>query len=162
MIASILASTSTGGIGYQGTLPWPKHNEDLKWFKQHTDGHIVIMGRRTWDDPQMPKPLPNRINCVFSTNPLGPYIVNRLEGDVETEIKNIQSKHPDKTVFIIGGQQLYESTNDLVDRVYLTRMKVNPWCDARINLEKYLTCFRIKSVRPGTNCTYEIWDRVIF
>jgi dihydrofolate reductase len=70
MIAAILASTNTGGIGLNGTLPWPKHSEDLKWFKEHTSNQIVVMGRKTWDDPMMPKPLPNRINCVVSSNPV--------------------------------------------------------------------------------------------
>jgi len=162
MICSILASTSLGGIGNRGTLPWPKHSEDLKWFKEHTTNQFVVMGRNTWDDPMMPKPLPNRVNCVVSNNVIpGYYNVRRLHGDVEHEIRSLADNFPDRNIFIIGGKQLYESTNDLVRRVYLTRMKGNYWCDTRINLERYLSCFRIKSVRPGTNCTYEIWDRVL-
>lgn len=162
MICSILASTSQGGIGNKGTLPWPKHKEDLAWFKKHTTGHIVAMGRKTWDDPFMPKPLPNRINCIFSTRTLGDYAVRRLSGDASDEIKTLQGQFPDKNVFVIGGQSLYESTENVVERVLLTRMKGNWWCDTRINLDRYLTCFQLKSVTPGENCTYEVWDRVIF
>jgi len=161
MIYSILASTGQGAIGNRGTLPWSKHKEDLTWFKNHTTGHVVVMGRNTWDDPKMPKPLPDRINCVFSSRPI---IENarRLHGDPTTAILQVQQQFPKKDVFIIGGKQLYESTVDLVERVYLTRIKGNYWVDTRINLDKYLSNFRLKSVKPGQDCTYEIWDRVTF
>ena len=162
MICSILASTNMGGIGNRGTLPWPKHKEDLAWFKEHTTNQIVVMGRKTWDDPLMPKPLPNRVNCVFSNHNLNTFNARRLSGDTIKEIQTLQSQFPNRKVFIIGGKELYEATEPLVERVYLTRMKGAWFTDIRIDLEKYLTCFRIKTVRPGTNCTYEIWDRVLF
>jgi len=162
MICSILAATNVGGIGNRGTLPWPKHKEDLAWFKEHTTNHVVVMGRKTWDDPLMPKPLPNRINCVFSNNPLEGFIARRLHGDTVEEVKKLHSQFPNRKVFVIGGRELYEATEPVVERVYLTRMKGAWFTDTRIDLDKYLACFRIKSVRPGNNCTYEIWDRVLF
>lgn len=164
MISAILASTNTGGIGNRGTLPWPKHKEDLAWFKEHTTDQIVVMGRNTWDDPMMPKPLPNRVNCVFTNNSLGEHAHNarRLTGDTSEQVLTLQQQFPKKHIFVIGGRELYTNTNDIVQRVYLTRMKGNWWTDTRIDLDRYLNCFQIKSVRPGTNCTYEIWDRVIF
>lgn len=164
MISSILASTNMGGIGNRGTLPWPKHKEDLAWFKEHTTNQIVVMGRKTWDDPMMPKPLPNRVNCVFTNRSLGEHAHNarRLNGDAGDQVKLLQSQFPSKDVFVIGGKELYDSTANVIERIYLTRMKGNWWTDTRIELDRYLACFQIKSVRPGTNCTYEIWDRVIF
>lgn len=165
MICSILASTSLGGIGNRGTLPWPHNKEDMKWFASHTTNNIVVMGRNTWEDPKMPKPLPNRINYVVSSTHVAKeyqHLVRWVPSNPVDAIANIQKANTDKDVYVIGGQQLYESTNDLVERVYLTRIKGNFWCDTRINLERYLNCFRIKSVIPGTNCTYEIWDRVLF
>jgi dihydrofolate reductase len=162
MICSILASTNLGGIGNRGTLPWPKHKEDLAWFKEHTTNNIVVMGRNTWDDPLMPKPLPNRVNCVFSHNDLGTFAARRLVGDTNEQVQILNSQFPNRNVFIIGGKELYEATESIVERVYLTRMKGGWFTDTRIDLEKYLTCFSIKTVRPGNNCTYEIWDRVLF
>ena len=164
MICSILASTNLGGIGNRGTLPWPKHKEDLAWFKEHTTDQIVVMGRKTWDDPMMPKPLPNRVNCVFTNRSLGEHAHNarRLNGDASAQVELLQSQFPNKDVFVIGGKELYDSTASIIERVYLTRMKGGWFTDTRIELERYLTCFQIKSVRPGTNCTYETWDRVIF
>jgi dihydrofolate reductase len=162
MICSILAATSLGGIGNHGTLPWPKHSEDLRWFKEHTEGQIVVMGRNTWDDPKMPKPLPNRVNCVVSNNIIDGYTVRRIHGDVVQAAIDLQKQFSTKDIYIIGGKSIYEATAEIVDRIYLTRMKGNYWCDTRIQLDRYLASFRIKTVRPGTNCTYEIWDRDVF
>ena len=162
MICSILASTSQGGIGNRGTLPWPKHSEDLKWFKEHTDGHIVVMGRKTWDDPKMPKPLPNRVNVVVSNNTINNYQVRRVHGNIVDQVLELQRQFPNKDIYIIGGKSIYEECESIVDRIYLTRMKGNYWCDTRINLDRYLAPFRIKTVKPGTECTYEIWDREVF
>ena len=162
MIISILASTNTGGIGNRGTLPWPKHSEDLKWFKEHTENQIVVMGRNTWDDPKMPKPLPNRVNVVISNNPMNYTTVRRLSGDVAEQVLELQRQFPNKNVYIIGGKTIYEACESIVDRVLLTRMKGNYWCDTRLQLDRYLAPFRIQTVKPGTDCTYEIWDREVF
>jgi dihydrofolate reductase len=162
MISAILASTSSGGIGNRGTLPWPNHSEDLKWFAEHTTGNIVVMGRRTWDDPKLPKPLPNRVNCVISNTFIDNPDVRRLHGDIKSQVLELQSQFPDKNVFIIGGKTVYDACEDIINKVYLTRMKGAWFTDTRINLDRMLMCFRIKTVRPGNNCTYEIWDRVLF
>lgn len=165
MISAILASTNFGGIGNRGTLPWPKHKEDLAWFKEHTENQIVVMGRNTWNDPMMPKPLPNRSNYVVSSTHIDKkyqHQVRWIPGSPIESILQIQKDNPSKDVYVIGGKQLYEATEPIVERVYLTRMKGAWFTDTRIELEKYLRCFRIKTVRPGTNCTYEIWDRVLF
>ena len=165
MICSILASTSLGGIGNRGTLPWPKHKEDLSWFKEHTTDQIVVMGRNTWEDPMMPKPLPNRTNYVVSSHHVAKeyqHQVRWIPGMPVDAIKQIQKSNPKQDVFVIGGQKLYDATTDIVERVYLTRMKGAWFADTRIDLERYLACFRISGVRPGNNCTYEIWNRVLF
>ena len=165
MICSILASTNLGGIGNRGTLPWPKHTQDMIWFKEHTENQIVVMGRNTWDDPKMPKPLPNRINYVVSRHHVDKeyqHLVRWIPSDAMDNIKQIQKQNPKQDVFIIGGKQLYDATESIVERVYLTRMKGAWFADTRIDLERYLTCFRISGVRPGNNCTYEIWNRVLF
>lgn len=162
MIKAILAATSMGGIGNRGTLPWPHNREDMQWFKQHTEGNIVVMGRRTWDDPKMPKPLPNRTNVVVSNTPIMNYQVRRLHGNIAEQVLELQRQFPHQDVYIIGGRQVYEATADIVNQVILTRVKGNYWCDTRLQLDRYLAAFRIKTVRPGTGCTYEIWDREMF
>ena len=165
MICAILASTNLGGIGNRGTLPWSKHKQDSAWFKEHTENEIVVMGRKTWDDPLMPKPLPNRTNYIVSSTHVEQqyqHQVRWIPSKPVESILEIQKSNPTKDVYVIGGRQLYEATSSIVERVYLTRMKGAWFTDTRIELEKYLACFQIKTVRPGTNCTYEIWDRVLF
>jgi len=165
MIISILASTSTGGIGNRGTLPWPHNKEDMQWFVKHTTGNIVVMGRNTWDDPKMPKPLPNRENYVVSSRHVAQqyqHLVKWIPSNPVENILQLQKDNPAKDVYVIGGRQLYEATESIVDRVYLTRIKGAWFTDTRIQLESMLACFQIKSVKPGDNCTYETWDRIMF
>lgn len=160
MINAILASTALGVIGNRGTLPWPKNSEDLEWFKNTTAGHVVVMGRNTWDDPKMPKPLPDRVNYVF-TNRLLDHRARRLLGDPLPAIENLKSKHPGKEIFVIGGKTLYEATGPLIEKIYLTRIKENYWGDTRISLDRFLNGYRLMSVKPGQNCSFEIWQRII-
>jgi dihydrofolate reductase len=162
MICSILASTSQGGIGNQGTLPWPKNSEDLHQFKKHTENQIVVMGRNTWDDPMMPNPLPNRVNFVVTNRKLNVIQARTINGDISQEVTEIKERFPDKKVFVIGGKSIYEATQNIVERVYLTRIKGAWFSDTRIDLEQYLLDFRLYSVRPGHNCTYETWNRISF
>ena len=61
-----MAVDDHGGVSKSGTMPWPKNSKDLKWFKQNTTNSLVIMGRLTWSDPMMPKPLKNRINVLIT------------------------------------------------------------------------------------------------
>ena len=165
MIISILASTSTGGIGNKGTLPWPKHRQDMTWFKEHTTNQIVVMGRNTWDDPKMTKPLPGRENYVVSSKHVAQqyqHLVKWIPSNPVENILQLQKDNPKKDVYIIGGKQLYEATAHIVNRVYLSRMKENWFSDTRINLELMLACFQIKSVTFRETATFETWDRTMF
>ena len=65
MISAIVAVDNSWGIGFNGDLL--EHiPEDLKYFKELTSGHCVMMGRKTWDS--LPKkPLPNRKNIILTT-----------------------------------------------------------------------------------------------
>jgi len=67
VIRAILACDDNWGIGKNGTLPWPHNPADQKWFKECTINSTVVMGKTTWDDPDMPKPLPKRRNVVITS-----------------------------------------------------------------------------------------------
>ena len=65
-VGMIWAQTPDRVIGRDGTMPWHLP-EDLAHFKEHTLGHPVIMGRRTWESfPERFRPLPGRTNIVVS------------------------------------------------------------------------------------------------
>ena len=46
MINAIFAVDYNGGMGFNGTLPWPHNPEDLANFKSTTEQQVVVMGRR--------------------------------------------------------------------------------------------------------------------
>ncbi|MGX7394405.1 dihydrofolate reductase [Carnobacterium mobile] len=66
MIAFLWAQDQQGLIGNKGTLPWRLPN-DLKFFKEKTQGNAVVMGRKTFEGMNK-RPLPNRINIVMTTD----------------------------------------------------------------------------------------------
>jgi len=159
MIKAILAVTNDGGIRFKGSLPWPKNPEDLKWFKKHTVGHVVVMGRKTWDDPMMPKPLPKRTNIVLTSDPFemdGVYCIEHIDAILNFAA---MSKKSDQDVYIIGGKTLYETTFPIVDEILLTRIEGNYETDVKINLTSILESFTLTYKQLSKGCSYEIWRK---
>lgn len=135
MLNIIAAVSSNHAIGYQGRLPWHLP-DDLARFRQITTGHVVVMGRRTFES--IGEPLPQRANIVVSTTMTTPHppllverslpaavrlaaiIGRRVEG-VE-EVLGRQGGDLDVEVFVVGGARLFEEALPLADRVYLTEV----------------------------------------
>jgi dihydrofolate reductase len=139
MIAAIFAADLAGGMGRKGTLPWPHQPQDLKRFESITTNNIVVMGRRTWDDPKMPKPLKNRINYVVTNRPVD--LALSLKGDIVDNLLRLENQYPDKKIFLIGGVNLLESAKPILDHVYLTYFKKQYIVDTKINLGNFLNGF---------------------
>lgn len=151
MICTIFATDQMGTFGNRGTLPWPMHKEDMAWFHEHTLNQVVVMGRRTWDDPKLKKPLPNRINCVITSSPLDYKEVRRLSGDYKRQIKELQNLFPKKNIFILGGPEIIMDCKDLIDYAYITHRKGAAFSDVRMNLNSFMIGMRITSSRPSTD-----------
>lgn len=160
MINAIFAVDFNGGMGFNGSLPWPHNAEDLANFKRITEGHVVVMGRRTWDDPKMPKPLPNRTVYVATHKPLENAV--SITGDIKTKLLEIEQAHPDKTVFVIGGVEVLESGKSLYDRVYVTHIKGTYRADTRIQLKEFLTGFQPvrAQVSQDFQSTFTIYESI--
>lgn len=126
MIRAIFAADEEDGIGYKGSIPWPHNSADLKWFRKTTQGSIVIMGRYTWEDPKMPKPLPNRYNIVVSSRAIedGPNIVINIK-QVNKVLKEINKK----PVWIIGGASLLSYCVPYCTELWISRISGNYNCD---------------------------------
>lgn len=161
MIKSIFAVDAKGGIGKDGSLPWPKNTEDMKWFRWNTMGHVVVMGANTWFDPMMPKPLPGRTNIVVSNQELMMPEVIRLSGDFIPMLYQIEDNFPTKHLFIIGGKQIIEQTAHIVDEIVLTRFDTDYDCDVIINIDSMLEQFELIESHQMETATYEIWKRII-
>ena len=162
MIKAIMAVDEKGGISRGKSMPWPKNSIDLKWFKENTLNNIVIMGRKTWEDPFMPTPLKYRIN-VLITNKDKQLIKGAdyyLSGNINNQIQDIQLKHMDKDIFIIGGSEIIESTSKLIEQFYLTRIYGNYNCEKFIDvslIENNLNM--IKKIDGDSTCHFEIWEK---
>ncbi len=116
MLSLIVAADRNNVIGKDNALIWHLPN-DLRYFKEKTTGHAIIMGRRTFES--VGKPLPNRRNIIITRNPgfkaEGCEVVTSLEAAMA--LVNPQDEN-----FIVGGEEIYRQALPLADRVYLTRI----------------------------------------
>ncbi|MFA5933523.1 MAG: dihydrofolate reductase [Microgenomates group bacterium] len=113
------------GIGKDNQLLW-HIPEDLQHFKQITEGHPVIMGRKTFES--IGRPLPNRLNIILTHNPLtgqpGVVFAFSLE-----EALKMAAENEKEEIFIIGGGQVYQEAISLADKLYLTVVEDSPEAD---------------------------------
>ena len=140
MYSAIFAIDKNGGMGSQGSLPWPHDPEDLRWFQRHTKNQIVIMGSKTWLDPNMPSPLPNRINVVVSSKhledfPGADYVMNVTE--LEWGFDLLSQDHPGKTCFIIGGPKLLTISRNFIETAYVTHYNSEYDSDAVLDVDSW-------------------------
>lgn len=132
MIKGILAVENSFGMGKKGTLPWPKNSEDLKQFKEKTDDQIVIMGKKTWDDPCFPAPLKNRENYVISSG--GPIDGAKvISGNIANIVKSIDMTS-DKDVWVIGGAHVFNQLHDIIDEYHITIISKCYDCDVSFDM----------------------------
>ena len=139
MINALFAVDHYGGMGFNGSLPWPRNTHDLSNFQRLTKNHIVVMGHRTWDDPVMPKPLLGRIVYVASNHNISN--AGRISGDIVEEVLRLEQENPTRKIWVIGGPQLIESCINILDTVYLTHFKGSFKIDTRMELRSFLTGF---------------------
>ena len=141
MISMILATGRDYSIGKSNQLLW-HIPEDLQYFKEHTEGGIVVMGNNTSKSlPFKSGGLPNRENVVLTTGKPSMHVfpksnttvqyVNDIE-EVKTKLLGI--KH--KPVWICGGAAIFEAMKDIVDEVHLTKVDQDfPEADTHFNMD---------------------------
>lgn len=119
-VAIAVATGENLAIGKNNQLLWHMP-ADLKFFKQTTSGHTVIMGRKTFDS--VGKPLPNRRNIVITRDASlkieGAEVVNSLDEALAI------TQTEEKPVFIVGGAEIYRQALPKTDRLYLTTIHHN-------------------------------------
>ena len=124
----IVAADKNWGIGLDNRLlvSIPK---DMQFFKDHTMGHVVVMGRKTLESFPGGRPLKGRINLVLTRDPSyqkeGALILHSLE-----ELKNKLKSYPDEEIYCIGGEQIYHLLLPLCDKAYVTRIDASYHADA--------------------------------
>jgi len=114
-ISLIAAMTDDRVIGINNSLPW-KLPSDMRWFRKHTLGKPIIMGRKTFESFGA-RPLPERTNIIITRDK------NYQAKDciVVNDINSALSAAGDVAeVMIIGGASFYEQMLPQADRLYLT------------------------------------------
>jgi dihydrofolate reductase len=144
MINAIFATDEEGGMGLNGSMPWPRNDKDLDWFKINTSGHIVVMGRGTWDASDMPKPLPKRENWVVTSGTIEPDLngAHVWRNEPFKLLYKLERDNPNKIVWVIGGAKLLTSLTGLFDRMYVTRFEGAYGCDAKVDFEKLISNYK--------------------
>lgn len=122
MIISLIAAVSENNvIGKDNNLPWHLPT-DMKYFRDTTMGHCVIMGRKNYDSiPLKYRPLDGRTNIVVTRQKdfkaENCIVVNSIEDALrECERKN------ETEAFIIGGADIYKQTMDVADKIHYTKI----------------------------------------
>ena len=129
MVKMILCTDLVGNIGKNNDLLF-KMKEDMKFFRESTTGHVVVMGYNTWLSLGE-KPLPNRTNIVLYDEDIEGVIVSN-------DIKKVIEEYKDEDIYIIGGAFVYNQAleMDIVDEILITEVAtIVKDADTKVNLE---------------------------
>ena len=90
--------------------------DDMKFFREKTNGHKIVMGHKTWDS--LPGKLKNRENIVISRHDFpGPdSVIHDSDRFIE------KNKDSDEEIFVIGGGTIYHQFLPFAKNLYLTEI----------------------------------------
>lgn len=149
-ISIIAAMGRNRELGFGNQLPWHLP-DDLKRFKALTTGHVIVMGRKTYE--AIGRPLPNRTNVVITRNKgfsaHGCVVVNSMEDAIKTAetsrssvgANSANTANSADEIFVIGGAEIYKLALPFANRMYLTHV------DADMNADVYFPEFNEKEWR---------------
>lgn len=135
---TLVAAVAHGGVvGANGTMPWHLP-EDLAHFRRLTQGHPVLMGRRTWDSlPARFRPLPGRRNLVLTRNAAWQDAGAEAVPSVAAALATVAGA---AELFVIGGASVWAAALPLAQRLVLTEL----------------------DLRVGGDTHFPTWDRTAF
>ncbi|KRM72614.1 dihydrofolate reductase [Lacticaseibacillus brantae] len=161
MIAFLWAEDADGIIGRNGRLPWHLP-DDLHYFRELTEGQIVVMGRKTFEG--LKRPLPDRTNIVLThqVDYEAPDDVI-VYHDAPAVIAYAETK-PDQNLIIIGGANLFASFTGIPDVLYRTKLAGHFEGDTHMLPIDYSQYALTKSTAvtnpdPQLTHTFEVWTR---
>jgi len=152
MIHIIAALTEDFVIGKDNKIPW-KIKNDLRLFREITEGHAVVMGRKTYES--IGRPLPNRENIVVSST---------LKSSSEIQVvKTLEDALKQASVFedlfVIGGQKIYEQAFPYAHMLHLSWIKEKYEGDAFFPKFDILD-WMVQSTTFYPDFTYHRYERV--
>ena len=123
MTITVLAAVGANlAIGRDGNMPWHLP-EDLAHFKAITMGHVMVMGRKTYDS--IGRALPGRRTIV----------ITRQQGwhapsvEVAHSLAEALALAGPADVFVVGGSDVYRQAMPFADEMLLTEIEQSPEAD---------------------------------
>ena len=132
-------------IGYNCEL-LERIPEDMKFFREKTQGKVIVMGRATLESFPNKKPLEQRINIVLTKNKNynceGVILCYSLK-----ELFIELTKYNEDDIFIIGGESIYNQLITYCNKAYITKIyKEYAYDKVLVNLDK---CELWKKISKG-------------
>ena len=112
---AIAAMSENRVIGRGNEIPW-HIPEDFKWFKETTMGHVLVMGRRTFES--IGKALPGRETMVLTRGDF-----SHPDVTVIHSLDEVAARLNGRDCFIAGGAQVYEQALPRCSDLFLTLVK---------------------------------------
>ena len=122
MIIGIVAVAKNNAIGKEGKLPW-HYSADLRYFKQTTMGHAIVMGMNTWRS--IGGPLPGRLNIVLSRSAQLDSARDLIFLRSESEALDLAA-YLKTDLFVIGGSKTFAEFADRIGQWIVTRVPDEP------------------------------------
>src|SRR5699024_4708660 len=149
MLSFIVAMDQNNVIGYQNEMPWhlPK---DLRFFKEKTTGHTIVMGRKTFESNG--KVLPNRKHIVLTSKKNGYQDEEEVIHDIRTIVERFKSKQEE--VCGIGGGGIFKELMEVVSRLYVSKISHTFEGDVffpAIHEEEWQVTSREKGIKDDNN-----------
>ena len=117
-IIIIAAASENNALGKDNDLLWHLP-DDFKRFKAITSGHMIIMGRKTFES--FPRPLPNRYHIIITRD--SSYQTTHDNCTIVHSLKEaLDFAENEEAVYVIGGGEIYAQAMDHADLIELTRV----------------------------------------
>ena len=156
-IIGIVAIAQNYAIGKGGKLPW-HYSADLKFFKQTTLNHAVVMGFNTWKS--IGRPLPQRLNIILSRTKNVESQPNVLLLRGSGEVLSL-ANYLNCDLFIIGGAKTYENFADVIDEWIVTEVPETVDNADTFMPRDFLRKFEIKKTKELENgLRVKIYNRI--
>ncbi|MDE6087414.1 MAG: dihydrofolate reductase [Oscillospiraceae bacterium] len=160
MINMIAAVARNHVIGFRGYIPW-HFPEDLAYFRKLTINHVIIMGRRTYEE--IGAPLPGRITIILSQSKkfFGQNICTAPDVEQALQVGSTLAKQAGfpSEIFLCGGQEVYQQGIRIADKIYLTEIHADYPGDRffpEFTSEQFRLIRRTPGQTPGLMfCVYE-------
>ncbi len=122
-IVAIAAFARNRVIGNGPDIPW-RIPADWKRFRRVTDGHVLIMGRKTYES--IGRPLPGRHTIVITRNAAWRADEVAAVADLDRAIALARHDHPESIIFIAGGGEIYRAAWDRTEFLDVTEVDAEP------------------------------------